>query len=87
MFLGGVRGKGGSRRQVVHSVAEYLDTDVDKGLPGSAEGIGELRNTVGDSNQIGEAFRQIQVQLKINRIDSVKERVSLETLQALTRMY
>lgn len=71
----------------MHSVAEYLDTDVDKGLPGSAEGIGELCSAVGGSNQIGEAFRQGQVQLKITRIDSVKERVSLETLQALTRMY
>ncbi len=71
----------------MHSVAKCLDTDVDKGLPGSAEGIGELRNAVGGSNPGGELFRQSQVQLKITRIDSMKKRVRLETLQALPRMY
>ncbi|PCR95031.1 hypothetical protein C1X59_26020 [Pseudomonas sp. FW215-R2] len=64
--------------QVTHSIAAFLDTDVDKGLPGSTERTGELRNAVGSSNPGGEAFRQIQVQLKITRIDLKKKQVTLE---------
>ena len=64
--------------QVTHSIAAFLDTDVDKGLPGSTERTGELRNAVGSSNPGGEAFRQIQVQLKITKIDLKKNQVTLE---------
>jgi hypothetical protein len=64
--------------EVTHSVAAYLDTDVDKGLPGSTERTGELRNAPGSSNPGGEAFRQIQVQLKITKIDLKKNQVTLE---------
>ncbi|UQS14282.1 hypothetical protein [Pseudomonas sp. HS6] len=64
--------------QVTRSVAAFLDTDVDKGLPGSTERTGELRNAVGSSNPGGEAFRQIQVQLKITKIDLKKNQVTLE---------
>lgn len=64
--------------EVTRSVAAYLDTDVDKGLPGSTEHTGELRNAVGNSNPGGEAFRQVQVQLKITKIDLAKNQVTLE---------
>lgn len=64
--------------QVTHSIAAFLDTDVDKGLPGSTERTGELRNAVGSSNPGGEAFRQVQVQLKITKIDLKKNQVTLE---------
>ncbi|UDI94933.1 hypothetical protein [Pseudomonas sp. IAC-BECa141] len=64
--------------EVQHSIAAFLDTDVDKGLPGSTERTGELRNAVGSSNPGGEAFRQIQVQLKITKIDLATNRVTLE---------
>ena len=64
--------------EVTRSVAAYLDTDVDKGLPGSTERTGELRNAPGSSNPGGEAFRQVQVQLKITRIDLKDNEVTLE---------
>ncbi|MCX4218929.1 MULTISPECIES: hypothetical protein [Pseudomonas] len=64
--------------EVQHSIAAFLDTDVDKGLPGSTERTGELRNAVGSSNPGGEAFRQVQVQLKITKIDLATNRVTLE---------
>ncbi|WP_192564284.1 hypothetical protein [Pseudomonas gozinkensis] len=64
--------------EVTRSVAAFLDTDVDKGLPGSTERTGELRNAVGSSNPGGEAFRQVQVQLKITKIDLAKNQVTLE---------
>lgn len=64
--------------EVQHSIAAFLDTDVDKGLPGSTERTGELRNAVGSSNPGGEAFRQVQVQLKITKIDLAINQVTLE---------
>lgn len=64
--------------EVQHSIAAFLDTDVDKGLPGSTERTGELRNAVGSSNPGGEAFRQVQVQLKITKIDLATNQVTLE---------
>ncbi len=64
--------------EVTRAVAAYLDTDVDKGLPGSTERTGELRNAPGSSNPGGEAFRQVQVQLKITKIDLNKHQVTLE---------
>ena len=64
--------------EVQRSVAAYLDTDVDKGLPGTVERSGELRNAPGTENPGGEAYRQIQVQLKITKIDLKKNQVTLE---------
>jgi hypothetical protein len=64
--------------EVQRSVAAYLDTDVDKGLPGSVERSGELRKAPGSDNPGGEAFRQVQVQLKITKIDLKNNQVTLE---------
>ncbi|MCF4994820.1 hypothetical protein GIW70_19120 [Pseudomonas syringae] len=64
--------------EVMRSVAAYLDTDVDKGLPGSTERTGELRNAPGSDNPGGEAFRQVQVQLIITKIDLAKNQVTLK---------
>ena len=64
--------------EVTRSVAAYLDTDVDKGLPGSIEHTGEIRATKDNPNPGGEAFRQVQVQLKITGIDLKKNQVTFE---------
>lgn len=64
--------------EVTRSVAAYLDTDVDKGLPGSIEHTGEIRATKDNPNPGGEAFRQVQVQLKITDIDLKKNQVTFE---------
>jgi hypothetical protein len=64
--------------EVQRSVAAYLDTDVDKGLPGTVERSGELSKAPGTDNPGGEAYRQIQVQLKITKIDLKKNEVTLE---------
>ena len=64
--------------EVIHSVAAYLDTDVDKGLPGSIERAGDIRATKDNPNPGGEAFRQVQVQLKITHIDLKKNQVTFE---------
>jgi hypothetical protein len=65
--------------EVIHSVAAFLDTDVDKGLPGSTERAGDIRATKDNPNPGGEAFRQVQVQLKITHIDVKKNQVTFET--------
>ncbi|MED7666593.1 hypothetical protein GXB78_05145 [Pseudomonas moraviensis subsp. stanleyae] len=64
--------------EVQRSVAAYLDTNVDKGLPGTAERTGELRKAPGSDNPGGEAYRQVQVQLKITEIDLKTNQVTLE---------
>lgn len=64
--------------EVQRSVAAYLDTDVDKGLPGTVERSGELRNAPGSDNPGGEAYRQVQVQLEITKIDLNKNSVTLK---------
>lgn len=64
--------------QVLHSVAAYLDTDVEKGLPGARESVGDMRATKDNPNPGGEAFRQVQVQLKITHIDSKNNQVTFE---------
>lgn len=64
--------------EVQRSVAAYLDTDVDKGLPGTIERTGELRKAPGSDNPGGEAYRQVQVQLKITKIDLKTNQVTLE---------
>jgi hypothetical protein len=62
---------------VVRSVAAYLDTDVDKGLPGSLEREGVNRATKDNPNPGGEAYRQVQVQLQITKIDVKNNKVTL----------
>ncbi|MFK3973387.1 hypothetical protein ACI2KS_21930 [Pseudomonas sp. NPDC087358] len=64
--------------QVLHSVAAYLDTDVEKGLPGARESVGDMRATKDNPNPGGEAFRQVQVQLKITHIDLKNNQVTFE---------
>lgn len=71
--------------KVERSVAAYLDTDVDKGLPGTVERSGELRNAPGTENPGGEAYRQIQVQLKITKIDLKNNQVTLENSQGKSK--
>lgn len=63
---------------VLHSVAAYLDTDVDKGLPGAVERAGEIRATKDNPNPGGEAYRQVQVQLQITNIDVKKNQVTFK---------
>lgn len=63
---------------VTRSVATYLDTDVDKGLPGTVERAGEVRAAPGSDNPGGEAYRQVQVQLKITKINLAKNQVTFE---------
>jgi len=63
---------------VVRSVAAYLDTDVDKGLPGSLEREGINRATKDNPNPGGEAYRQVQVQLQITKIDVKNNKVTLK---------
>ncbi|MGZ9667611.1 hypothetical protein ACXX9E_16230 [Pseudomonas sp. GNP014] len=72
--------------EVQRSVAAYLDTDVDKGLPGTVEHTGELRNSPGSDNPGGEAFRQVQVQLKITKIDLKKNQVTLQNPQGQSKI-
>jgi ribosomal protein S1 len=64
--------------KVTRAVAAYLDTDIDKGLPGSIERTGEVRAAPGSDNPGGEAYRQVQVQLKITGIDAKNNRVTFE---------
>ena len=64
--------------RVTSAVAAYLDTDVDKGLPGTAEATGEVRAAPGSTNPGGEAYRQVKVQLKITHIDLKKHQVTFE---------
>lgn len=72
--------------EVQRSVAAYLDTDVDKGLPGTVEHTGELRNAPDSDNPGGEAFRQVQVQLKITKIDLKKNQVTLQNPQGQSKI-
>ena len=64
--------------RVTSAVAAFLDTDVDKGLPGTAEATGEVRAAPGSDNPGGEAYRQVKVQLKITHIDQKKHQVTFE---------
>jgi hypothetical protein len=70
--------------KVARSVAAYLDTDVDKGLPGTTEGVGEARNAPGSAPG-GEAYRQVQVQLQITDIDVKKNQVTLKNPEGVSK--
>jgi len=63
---------------VTHSVAVVLDTDVEKGLPSASESSGESVATKNNPNPGGEAFRHVQVQLKITAIDLKKNKLTFE---------
>lgn len=64
--------------EVIHSVAAYLDTDVNKSWPNATRAVGEVRATKDNPNPGGEAFRRVQVQLKITHIDLKKNQVTFE---------
>ena len=64
--------------EVTRSVAAYLDTDIDKGQPGSVERAGEARAAPG-SKPGGEIYRQVQVQLIITKIDLKNNQVTFKT--------
>lgn len=64
--------------KVTRAVAAYLDTDVDKGLPGRTERSGEVRAAPGSDNPGGEAYRQVQVELQITNIDVKKNQVTFK---------
>jgi hypothetical protein len=64
--------------KVTRSVAASLDTDIDKGLPGTVERAGEVRAAPGSENPGGEAYRQVRVQLKITKIDVKKHQVTFQ---------
>lgn len=64
--------------KVTRAVAAYLDTDVDKGLPGRTERSGEVRAAPGSDNPGGEAYRQVQVELQITHIDVKKNQVTFK---------
>lgn len=62
--------------RVTRAVVAVLDTDVDKGQPGSVERTGVARATKDNPNPGGEAYRQVQVQLKITDIDLKKNQLT-----------
>jgi ribosomal protein L21E len=64
--------------EVGSAVAASFETDIDKGLPGTVEKTGEVRAAPGSENPGGEAYRQVQVQLKITAIDVKKNQVTFE---------
>ncbi|MNQ47746.1 hypothetical protein D3C85_616030 [compost metagenome] len=70
---------------VIRSVAASLDTDIDKGLPGTVERVGEIRASENNPNPGGEAYRQIKVELKITAIDVKKNEVTLQNPAGLTK--
>lgn len=63
---------------VTHSVVAVLDTQVDKGAPDASESSGVIRATKDNPNPGGEAYRQVQVQLKITAIDLKKNQLTFE---------
>lgn len=72
--------------QVLHSVAAFLDTDVDKGLPENSETVGDVRATQNNPNPGGEAYRQVRVQLKITHIDLKKNQLTFENPAGLSKV-
>lgn len=63
---------------VTHSVVAVLDTQVDKSAPDASESSGVIRATKDNPNPGGEAYRQVQVQLKITAIDLKKNQLTFE---------
>lgn len=83
--LGNLKAGDKVQLDVVRSVVALLDTDVDKGLPGTVERVGEIRATPDNPNPGGIAYRQVKVQLKITAIDEKKNEVTLQTPEGLKK--
>ena len=76
--LGNLKAGDKVQLDVIRSVGTFLDTDIDKSLPGSVERAGEMRATENNPNPGGTAYRQVKVQLKITAIDLAKNQVTLQ---------
>ncbi|MCT4703094.1 hypothetical protein MUA02_14650 [Enterobacteriaceae bacterium H20N1] len=63
---------------VIRSVAVGLDTDIDKSAPTASTTSGESKASDDNPNVGREAFRQVNVQLKIKHIDLKKNEVTFE---------
>lgn len=61
---------------VTHSVAVAFDTKVDTSAPTASSTQGEMNATKNDPQPGGEAFRQVNVQLKIKHIDLKKNEIT-----------
>lgn len=83
--LGNLKAGDTVRLDVVRSVVALLDTDIDKGLPGAVERVGEIRATADNPNPGGTAYRQVKVQLKITAIDVKKNEVTLQNPEGLKK--
>ena len=60
--LGNLKAGDKVQLDVIRSVGTFLDTDIDKSLPGSVERVGEMRATENNPNPGGTAYRQVKVQ-------------------------
>ncbi|CAI8854737.1 MULTISPECIES: hypothetical protein [unclassified Pseudomonas] len=83
--LGNLKAGDKVQLDVIRSVGTFLDTDVDKSLPGSVERVGEMRATENNPNPGGTAYRQVKVQLKITAIDLAKNQVTLQNPAGLKK--
>ena len=83
--LGNLKAGDKVQLDVIRSVGTFLDTDVDKSLPGSVERVGEMRATESNPNPGGTAYRQVKVQLKITAIDLAKNQVTLQNPAGLKK--
>lgn len=83
--LGNLKAGDTVQLDVVRSVVALLDTDIDKGLPGSVERVGEIRATEDNPNPGGTAYRQVKVQLKITAIDLKKNEVTLQNPEGVKK--
>ena len=83
--LGNLKAGDTVQLDVVRSVVALLDTDIDKGLPGAVERVGEIRATEDNPNPGGTAYRQVKVQLKITAIDVKKNEVTLQNPEGVSK--
>ena len=83
--LGNLKAGDKVQLDVVRSVVALLDTDIDKGLPGAVERVGEIRATEDNPNPGGTAYRQVKVQLKITAIDVKKNQVTLQNPEGVSK--
>jgi len=83
--LGNLKAGDTVQLDVIRSVGTFLDTDIDKSLPGSVERVGEMRATENNPNPGGTAYRQVKVQLKITAIDLAKNQVTLQNPAGLKK--
>jgi hypothetical protein len=72
--------------EVIHSVAAYLDTSVDEGLPENSETVGDVRATKNNPTPEGEAYRQVRVQLKITDINLDDNQLTFENPAGMTKV-